>query len=199
MGSKRGQTNPSSLANLRPPPAPEKGNQRAATHGGFARIAPARLEQQEQEVFDALAADAPVRDSSGGLPAADTVVVSLLAETLCRLSNVREWIAENGVFDTRRFTSTDPKKQRDKRRKQRTRARKDPMRVVEVEARLRREALDYAESLGMTPRSRARLGLDMARTADLANAMSEEDPQRRAELMREAGVPMEGEAVNVDE
>jgi len=39
----------------------------------------------------------------------------------------------------------------------------------------------------MTPRSRARLGLDLARTTDLATAMSESDPDRRARLLAEAG------------
>jgi hypothetical protein len=56
------------------------------------------------------------------------------------------------------------------------------------ERRLRGEALRYLDALGMTPKSRARLGLDLARTADLATAMSEPDPQRRAELLRQAGL-----------
>ena len=45
--------------------------------------------------------------------------------------------------------------------------------------------------LGMNPRSRAALGLDLARATDLATAMSEPDPDRRAALMSEAGVPLE--------
>jgi phage terminase small subunit len=35
--------------------------------------------------------------------------------------------------------------------------------VVEIEMRLRNQVLDLAESLGCTPRSRARLGLDLRR------------------------------------
>lgn len=64
----------------------------------------------------------------------------------------------------------------------------NPRPVLDVEARLRREALDYAEALGMTPRSRARLGLDLVRTVDMATAMSELDPDRRREQLREAGL-----------
>jgi hypothetical protein len=59
---------------------------------------------------------------------------------------------------------------------------------------LRAEALDLAESLGMTPRSRARLGLDLSRTVDLATAMSEPDDERRAELLREAGLDDQDES-----
>lgn len=47
-----------------------------------------------------------------------------------------------------------------------------PARVVELEAKLRREALDLAEALGCTPRSRARLGLDVVQSVSLAEAMS---------------------------
>jgi hypothetical protein len=41
----------------------------------------------------------------------------------------------------------------------------------------------------MTPRSRAKLGVDLAGVVDVATAISEPDPNRRAELMREAGLP----------
>jgi hypothetical protein len=53
---------------------------------------------------------------------------------------------------------------------------------------MRREASDYLDALGMTPNSRAKLGLDLQRTVDLASAMSEPDDARRAELLREAGI-----------
>ncbi len=48
--------------------------------------------------------------------------------------------------------------------------------------------MDQLDALGMTPRSRAKLGLDLARAADLATAMSEPDPVKRERLLREAGV-----------
>ena len=45
----------------------------------------------------------------------------------------------------------------------------------------------------MSPRARAALGVDLARTVDLSTAMSEPDPDRRARLEAEAGVPLEEE------
>lgn len=61
-----------------------------------------------------------------------------------------------------------------------------------------RPAADYLEkatrtldrlldNLGMNPRSRAKLGLDLQRNVDLATAMSEPDPERRRQLLAEAG------------
>jgi hypothetical protein len=54
------------------------------------------------------------------------------------------------------------------------------------------EVGDWLDSLGMTPRSRARLGADLVRTVSMADAMSEPDPERHRQLMREAGVPLDG-------
>lgn len=163
------------LANLRTGPKPPKGNKRGVVHGGYAHIVGERLEAKAREVYDALAADAPVRASGGGLPRYDAPLVRLLAMTLCRLENVEAHIALFGAFDQRS-------------REVRT--------VVEVEAGLRKEAAHYLGLLGMTPTSRAKLGLDLVRQADLATAMSEPDPERRADLLREAGLPgdvIEGE------
>ena len=54
---------------------------------------------------------------------------------------------------------------------------------------MRREASDYLDALGMTPRSRAKLGLDLVRAApDMATIMSEPDPERKRALAAEAGV-----------
>ena len=63
-----------------------------------------------------------------------------------------------------------------------------PRPAVEFERRLRAEARDHAAELGLTPRSRAALGLDLARSIDLATAMSEPDPAVRASLLRRAGL-----------
>ena len=140
------------LANLRqspPPPAPE-GNQRHRTHGGYARVAIERLDVKVREVFDALAEDVPLKDR-GALPAADTVAVRMLAETLCRLEDVSAHIRSFGLIDAESGAVKT---------------------VVDVEARLRREVADWLDSLGMTPRARAKLGLDVVRAAsafDLAS------------------------------
>jgi len=57
---------------------------------------------------------------------------------------------------------------------------------VELERQLRLEALDYARELGLTPRSRAALGLDLVRSFDLAAHWQAED---------ERGADAEGEAI----
>jgi hypothetical protein len=51
--------------------------------------------------------------------------------------------------------------------------------VLELEGRLRREAGDFLEAMGMSPRSRAKLGLDLARTQtfDLAKHWADGDDQ----------------------
>jgi phage terminase small subunit len=139
------------LANLRAAPPAPPGNDRTLQHGGYADIARERLEEKQREVFDALAADAPLRDERGGLPAADAPMVELLCTALCRLENVREYLARRGWQD----------------------GKGRPRPAVELESRLRKEAADYLDALGMTPRSRVRLGLDITRARDLASEMSD--------------------------
>lgn len=102
-----------------------------------------------------MAADAPLRDDAGELPAADHVQVRLLAECLCRLEDVSRWLADFGTRD---------KDTGDARRS-----------LIELEGRLRREAADHLRELGMTPASRAKLGLDVARGFDLAKHWQEGD------------------------
>lgn len=117
------------------------GNARAKTHGGFAVIARERLEEREREILDALSADLPLTEPDGSVPPADAVVIALFAEVLCRLADVKDYHGRRGIETAKGVLRPS----------------------VEVEGRLRREALDFAESLGMTPRSRARLGLELQR------------------------------------
>lgn len=155
-GNRRGM-HPRSRAALVPGGAPVApiGNQRHVTHGAYARIAVERLAEKEREVFDALAADAPLRDRDGALPAADGAIVRLAAEVLCRLDSVGEYLARRGIE---------------------TAAGELRATVLEIEGRLRREASDHLEALGMSPRSRARLGVDVARAQsfDLAQHWADE-------------------------
>jgi len=160
------------LANLRPSPGASSGNTLAVRHGGYATIARGRLEEKQRDVFDALSADAPLRDARDELPRHDGAQVALLAEVLCRLDDVNAYLAARGYLDGK--GNVRP--------------------AAELAGRMRREAADYLDALGMTPKSRAKLGLDLARTTDLATAMSEPDDERRAELLAEAGIDEEGEA-----
>lgn len=132
------------------PPAPA-GNQRARRHGGYATVARERLDAKALAVFEALAADAPLRDQAdGGLPAADAAIVRLLAECLCRLEDVGAYLRDHGLL-----TEAG-----------------EPRSCLDLERRLRIEAADYLDALGMTPRSRVRLHIDVQRGFDLALAMS---------------------------
>lgn len=157
------------LRNLKPAPPVQPGNRFAVQHGGYAAIARNRLEEKQRQVFDALSVDAPLRDARNELPRHDAVQVALLAEVLCRLDDVNAYLSARGYLDGK--GNVRP--------------------AAELAGRMRREASDYLDALGMTPKSRAKLGLDLARTTDLATAMSEPDDERRAELLREAGVPEE--------
>lgn len=152
------------------------GNRRAVRHGGYAEVVAERLDAKAAELFDALEADAPLRAPGGGLPPADTAAVSMLARAMCRLEDVEADIRAHGWRDAETGEARP---------------------LLERERELRREIGDWLDALGMTPRSRSRLGVDLARTVDLASAMSERDPERRARLLEEAGLPA-GEEVAGD-
>ena len=129
-----GSRNPNSLANLRNAPAAPAGNSRNLQHGGYAAVAAERLQAKALEVLEALSVDVPIADVR------DAVALRLLAECLCRLDSVAAHIALFGAFheDSR-----------------------EPKAVLGVERQLRLEAAGHAEALGLTPRSRVALGLDV--------------------------------------
>ena len=152
------------LANLKPRPVPAPYG--ARRHGGYSTVTAERLAPRTREIFDALALDAPLRDQGGELPAADAGIVTLLAQALCRLEDVTGYIEETGWLDQK---TGEPRTA-----------------VLEIERRLQSMAAGLMDKLGMTPASRARLGLDLARTIDAAKVMSEPDPEKRR-LMIEGG------------
>ena len=143
------------IANLRRggSPAPA-GNQRAKRHGGFAEVIAERLDAKQAQLVTALAADAPLRAADDGLPRHDAVAVAMLAKALCRLEDVEAFLTLRGLVDDNG----------------------DERPAVERERRLRVEVADWLDALGMTPRSRAKLGLDVARTMglDLAKQWAED-------------------------
>jgi len=153
---------PNSLANLRNAKPAPKGNSRPLRHGADSVVA---LAARTDEVYAELAKRVPVREA-GTVPAADETVLRMLALNLARIESVTAWIEEHGELDSK--------------------GRPHP--AAERLDRLTNRTLVLLRDLGMTPRSRAALGVDLARSVDLVKAMSEPDPQRRAELMREAGL-----------
>lgn len=115
---------------------------RAVSHGAYAQLAPERVAAKVRQVLDALTIDAPVRERDGGLPAADSVVVRQLAEALVRLETISDYLDRRGWQDDDGM----------------------PRPVLEYEGRLRGHVLDLLKELGMTPASRTKLGLNLART-----------------------------------
>jgi hypothetical protein len=118
-------------------------------------------------VFEAIAADAPLREVDGGLPAEDTIAASMLAKTLCRLEDVERYLALHGIVDG--DGSIRP--------------------AVEVERRLRADVGDSLDALGMTPRARARLGLDIVRAVSAGDQLAEHIARTHSEPSRPVHFP----------
>lgn len=133
-----------SLANLRPggAPPPPAGNVRALVHAGTARKATLiQAGSWAALIYSELEAEAPMRSADGGLPVHDRQAVELLASALARLQNVEAWLAARPAVDEKG----------------------EVWPAEDVAARLRREIASSLDALGMTPRARAALGVDVAR------------------------------------
>ena len=140
------------LANLRPGAgAGDGGLQRATTHGAYAEITENQLRDQELRIFEALAADAPVRAPDGGLPREDTLIVRQLAESLVRLQRISTHLIAKGI--EKEDGSLRP--------------------AVELELRVRGHVLDLCRELGMTPKARAALGVDLVRAATAGDRLAD--------------------------
>jgi hypothetical protein len=139
------------LANLRNAPPAPAGNQRSVTHGAYAAIAEAELRDEELRVYQALGADVPVRGDGGGLPREDSIIVRQLAEALVRLNRLTSHVVARGI--QRDDGSLRP--------------------AVELELRVRGHVLDLLRELGMTPRARAALGLDLVRVQSAGERLQE--------------------------
>ncbi|HET6999348.1 MAG TPA: hypothetical protein VFI03_12255 [Solirubrobacterales bacterium] len=166
------------LANLkRGANAAPADNQRAISHGAYAAISREALEEKTGAIFDALAGDAPVKEGDGTLPAADAPAIRMLAEALCRLDRIGEYLERRGWQD-------DAGK---------------PRPVLEYEARLRAHTLDLLKELGMTPASRAKLGLDLVRAASAGTDLAEQQAARTRLDERLDAIDVEVEEVEADE
>jgi len=135
------------LANLRPaPPAPPAppGNARALVHGGRSELLLANVEREIAELAAALGDAAPVRDpETGALPGADVLAVEACARALKRYRSLSAWLDAHGRL-VERDGSVKP--------------------AAELELKAERQLTDALDRLGMSPMSRSRLGLNLART-----------------------------------
>lgn len=134
------------LANLRK----GGGNRGWVVHGGYARIATEQLDAKTREIYEAIAVDAPVQDE-GQLPAADALAVAELARALILRDRIVDFVGRRGFEDA--SGNVRP--------------------VVSELAKHNSVILNYLEALGMTPRSRAKLGLDLARLQSPAERFTE--------------------------
>jgi hypothetical protein len=138
------------LANLDKRPAviprPAQPNLR---HGGQAAVAGVRLTEREEAIREQLEAIVPLRASDGGLPPEDRDIVTLMAMASCRLEDVREYISLLPFVVHGKPASPTQVKRR--------------MTAMEVERGLRREILGLARELGLSPRARVSLGVELQR------------------------------------
>jgi hypothetical protein len=137
------------LANLTPGGGYQfkPGNTAQLTHGLRSRLV---QDDAVQDVRRALALDAPVRAPDGGLPAADEYMVELAAIALVRLRRCAYYLAAHGDRDEH--------------------------------GRLRPESVEFdrhtercaklLDRLGLSPRARAALGLDLARAATAQDSLN---------------------------
>jgi len=119
-----------------------------------------------------LAEGAPLRDSAGEVPIHDRLAIEAAAVDEIIVRRCFAYLVNQGFEDSRGNLRPE----------------------VEGLGRANERLTNKLDRLGMTPAGRAKLGLNLARTADLATAMSERDPDRRAELMAQAGVPIDIDA-----
>lgn len=120
---------------------------RALRHGGRARKATlVAAGSWAQRIMGVLEAEAPLRDADGGLPVHDRQAVELLASALARLQAVTAWLETRPPVDEK--------------------GRSWP--AEDTARRLRGEAARLLDALGMTPKARAALGVDLQRQATSA-------------------------------
>ena len=163
-----GARHPNSLANLVPGGgAAGLGNTRTLKHGATSTLAMTPADRDLTEIIDALASTAPIRNQDGLLPATDEAAVEIAARALKRYRSVVTWHDMHGRIDDKG--------------NERSSARFE----LDTERALMR-ALD---ALGMSPAARARLGVDLARSASLLD---------QAEAMRAAGDRLRARADEIE-
>lgn len=160
------------------PPAP-KGNRRGLIHGAKVtrKSYGKEMANKEQQIFQTLAGQAPVRASDGGLPIYDVLAVSLLADDLVRYDLMKAYSYEHGMFDEHG----------------------SPLPYVDTFFKLIDRIWRGCAAIGLTPASRAKLGLALAKSATLAEALSEPDKDKRQAMLADLGeIDAEAEEVEND-
>lgn len=139
------------------PPAAERGNQLAVKHGAEALL---RLQPRAEKIAAQLREIVPARSES------DEPTIRLLSLVLARVETANLWLAENGIFRN---------------------SRGDPQPVLKVLSTWENTAARLADRLGLTPTSRAALGLDLARAHDAGLAKLLDEGRRVRERAERSG------------
>jgi hypothetical protein len=174
-----------SMANLKNGTGAQKGQQVALRNGSRAKLPVGDLAQAREEIQEALAAAAPLRDREGGLPIADRAAVEIVACGLSRYRYMQEYLENLTPFTSGgrlRYT------------------------LVRELRRTEKQLLAALAELGMTPKGRASLGLDLARTQEIAHVKPNREPEHLLALARalqRAGMvptlPEDAEVVEAEE
>lgn len=143
------------LANLRPAPAAPVAHTRSLRHGGRAEVLYRDVEAEVTELMEAL--DVPVRDPDGSIPGHDLAAVEVAARCLKRYRRLADWLDLHGRIDER---SGKVKA------------------AAEYELQAERALTSALDVLGMTPTSRAKLGLDLVRAAGAEAELAEQQAAR---------------------
>jgi hypothetical protein len=135
------------------------------THGGRSVLLFRDVSEEVAELMEALGAAVPVRDADGSVPAADMAAIEYAARALKRYRHLSAWCDAHGRLEEK-TGNVKP--------------------AANYELQAERSLVAALEALGMTPASRAKLGLDLARSADLAMEWAaEHERERRGEVIDE--------------
>lgn len=149
---------------------PGAGQERAALantrHGAYSAALLANVEAEVAELRDALGEAAPVREPDGTVPSADLVTLEVAARALKRYRHLSTWLDLHG----RIAEDTGEVK---------------PAAKLELDAE--RRLTSALETLGMSPSSRAKLGVSLAKVATLEDELrAGREARERAEARRRA-------------
>jgi hypothetical protein len=158
------------LPNMRGEASPSSWPSGATTHlkHGLRTRRPSSivLDPIVRELEIALSEDVPLKDGTGNVPAPDRFAVELAAIALVRVRRCANYLELHGDADEHGRLRPE----------------------FEQFGRAVEHAARMLDRLGCSPRARAALGLDLARTVDASVAWSERDPDRRRALLSELGI-----------
>ena len=141
----------------------QPGNQLAARHGAYARL---QLAPRAKEIAESLHDVVPVVSSC------DAATIDVLGLVLAQLERAGAALAIVQAADVDRLVAGDDLGV----------DRRDDLRRLAADSRgWANVALRYFDALGLTPTSRARLGLDIARARDALADLADEGRRIRAE------------------